>query len=347
MSSLVVEVVRVDKVREHAGATQLEIAEVLGWQVVVKKGEWQAGDLGIYFPLDTVLPAKWTDEFGVTKYCQPIKYDEGKYRIRCAKLRGESSFGLLVPVSETDKVSPLTYGMPGDDVTHLFGAEKYIPPVKATAGDAESDHPLFVQYTDIESLRNFPDIFELDEHVIVFEKVDGMNVRLGIIEGIKMAGSHTLRRKEPEDYRTSLYWAPWLMPGVTELMEDLAKDHKVVILFGEAFGPGIQSLQYDLKEPSFLAFDLYLDGRYVDVEEFFELTGEYGVRIVPEIRRCCYSVDRIREIAGGKSLIARHIKEGVVVRPVHERTDPRVGRCILKWKSDEYLLGQKEDFTDV
>jgi DNA-binding XRE family transcriptional regulator len=33
MSSLVVEVVRVDKVREHTGATQLEIAEVLGLSI--------------------------------------------------------------------------------------------------------------------------------------------------------------------------------------------------------------------------------------------------------------------------------------------------------------------------
>jgi hypothetical protein len=700
MSTLVVEVCKIDKVRQHPNADLLEITEVKGWQQVVKKGEFHEGDLVVLFPPDTVLSQEWTDRFGVTKYCQPVKYDEGKFRIRCAKLRGEPSFGLLVPATpDLTRDSDGICALEGDDVAHLFGAEKYIPPMKATAGDAESDHPLFVQYTDIESLRNFPDVFQPNEHVIAFEKVDGClaynvrvamadgtfkqiinveigdqvlgidqtgnivptlvtktynngkadrwltvkgkrlaagrgnhywvvhctpnhrfyspdtgcyheaqtlqkgnkvllirnelgltplqeqvilgkllgdgyfhdtptgaavefsqktehsdyvdwvqrglgdlgsdyrdhrtsgygtemlrsrsifnphikeafqdfadqkvpvwvtehlgpialafwymddgslahndgqedranittgdwndqdcsraldalrqlgiegtyffseghsairfdsdnserlfltvapyvppvmqyklperyrghtgwlpslknqykpmlvpqvidevfenetiesakwdietethnffannilvhnsNVRLGLIEGVKMAGSHRLRRKEPEDYRTSIYWAPWLMPGVTELMEGLAKDHKVVILFGETFGPGIQSLQYDLKKPSFLAFDLYLDGRYVDVEEFFELTGEYGVRIVPEIRRCCYSVDRIREIAGGKSLIARHIKEGVVVRPVHERTDPRVGRCILKWKSDEYLLGQKEDFTDV
>ena len=42
-----------------------------------------------------------------------------------------------------------------------------------------------------------------------------------------------------------------------------------------------------------------------------------------------------------------HIREGVVVRPEHERHDPRLGRVILKYVSDSYLFGEKSDYTDV
>jgi hypothetical protein len=42
-----------------------------------------------------------------------------------------------------------------------------------------------------------------------------------------------------------------------------------------------------------------------------------------------------------------HMREGVVVKPARERTDPKVGRVILKYVSDTYLFGDKTDFTDV
>ncbi len=42
-----------------------------------------------------------------------------------------------------------------------------------------------------------------------------------------------------------------------------------------------------------------------------------------------------------------HMREGVVVKPLHERTDPKLGRVVLKYVSDLYLFGEKTDYTDV
>lgn len=93
MSSVIVQVTLISKLRSHPNADALDVAEVLGWQVVIAKGQYNEGDKIVYFPPDTVLPLACSDRFGVTKYLS-------KGRIRVAKLRGEPSFGLVVQPDE-------------------------------------------------------------------------------------------------------------------------------------------------------------------------------------------------------------------------------------------------------
>ncbi len=42
-----------------------------------------------------------------------------------------------------------------------------------------------------------------------------------------------------------------------------------------------------------------------------------------------------------------HIREGVVVKSVTERTDPKVGRVCLKYIGDPYLFAKVSDSHDV
>lgn len=64
MSTLVVEVCRVSEIKPHPKADRLCIASVKGWQVVIgynpliQKADFEIGDLCVYFPPDSVLPAK-------------------------------------------------------------------------------------------------------------------------------------------------------------------------------------------------------------------------------------------------------------------------------------------------
>jgi hypothetical protein len=59
-------------------------------------------------------------------------------------------------------------------------------------------------------------------------------------------------------------------------------------------------------------------------------------------------MDVVRRHSAGKTTFADgHIREGVVVRPLRERTDPRFGRLVLKYLSDDWLLdGERSDFTE-
>ncbi len=92
-------------------ADAIETASVLGWQVVIKKGEYKVGDLCVYIQIDTVVPE--------TEYFDFLR--ERKYRVRTIKLRKQISQGLIVPLPK-GKFSE------GDDVTELVGVKKYEKP---------------------------------------------------------------------------------------------------------------------------------------------------------------------------------------------------------------------------
>lgn len=336
MSSLIVEVCRLEEVRPHPNADALELAVIKGWQTVVPKGRYRAGDLVTYIPIDAVIPPEHSDRWGVTKYLS-------NGRVRCARLRGEPSFGFVVEVEDSGWTE-------GSDVREHYGIEKYEPPIKTMAGDAEPAHPLFVSYTEVENLRNFPGALAPGEEVFVSEKVHGSSCRVAMIEGVPMAGSMGVRRKRPERLEESIYWEPWALPGVVALLETLGREHRQVILYGEVFGAGIQSLHYGHpKSHGFRAFDLLLDGRYMDPEAFFAACERFEVPAVPLLYRGEYSLEAIREAAAGPTTLDdTHIKEGVVVKPAVERTDPAIGRVCLKYLSDDYLLSKGiSDSRDV
>lgn len=338
MSSLIVPVTTIEAIRPHTNADSLELAQVLGWQLVVRKGEYAVGDRIVYFPIDTVLPLEVSERFNVTRYLS-------KQRIRCAKLRGEPSFGLAIKPDED--------WAPGTNVAEYYGATKYEPPVRPGAGDTEPDHPLFVEYTEIENMRNFPTIFAPGEEVILSEKIHGTCCRVGSVDGELMAGSKNLRRKRPAEDRftSSIYWYPFSLMPVRTLIEELTREHQQVILFGEVYGSKIQSFHYGLRGIlGFRAFDLQLDGRYVDWPEFLALCARYGVETVPVLATTPFDLAEIKRYSEGKTLLMEqdaHIREGLVVRPIHERTDPAIGRVILKYLSDSYLFGEKSDYKDV
>jgi len=338
MSSLIVPVTTIEALQPHPNADRLELAQVLGWQLVVPKGQYHVGAKLVYFPIDTILPLEISERFGVTKFLS-------KQRIRCAKLRGEPSFGLAVP---PDEDWPL-----GENVADYYHAIKYEPPLRVTAGDAEEEHPLFVAYTEIENMRNFPATFESGEAVILSEKIHGTSARVGMIEGELMAGSRQVRRKRPAEDRFSsnTYWFPLSLEPVRTLVEALGSAHRQVILFGEVYGSKIQSFHYGLHGVlGFRAFDLLLDGHYQDWPDFLEICAHYGVETVPVLASLAFDLPEVRRFSEGRTQLMQqsaHIREGVVVRPVKERHDPRQGRVILKYVSDSYLFGEKSDYTDV
>lgn len=55
-------VVKVGEIREIPGADRIELASVMDYTVVVKKGEYKPGDFGIYVEVDSLLPDGLTPE---------------------------------------------------------------------------------------------------------------------------------------------------------------------------------------------------------------------------------------------------------------------------------------------
>lgn len=339
-SPFVIPVAEIRAVKPHPNADSLDIAQVLGWQCVVGRGQFREGQRVVYFPSDTKLDPEFSDSLGVSQYLH-------KGRIKPTRLRGEPSFGLVIACTNDD-------WQVGDNVAeHFPGASKYEPPTREEAQrgqgkfipnpNAVPRNPNFPEYYGINNLRHYPDIFGSDELVVVTEKLHGTNSRIGMVDGEWLAGSHHVQRGEADE----VYWSP--RKHAEKLVETLGKYHRQIVLYGEILGSDVQSLDYGYKgHEGYRAFDLMVDGRYVDYDTFDMFCLHYNVPRVPMLYIGSYGFDTIRECAKGPTrLDAEHIREGVVVRPLIERHDPKVGRCVMKYVSDDYLLAKRSDFTEV
>lgn len=124
------------------GADVIELAHIDGWQVVVKKGEFKVGDLGVYFEIDSLIPiGEEGSPFAFLSKIARLDGDTWKARIKTIRLRGQVSQGLLLPLSALKDV----------DLSPVFGVEKYEPPVSANlAGLARGNFPSWIPKTDQE-----------------------------------------------------------------------------------------------------------------------------------------------------------------------------------------------------
>lgn len=91
------------------------------------------------------------------------------------------------------------------------------------------------------------------------------------------------------------------------------------------------------------AFDLWLNGDFVDAAQFDDFIHRYEVPAAPILYEGPFSWDVARQYASGRSTIASHIREGIVIRPLpHELRTPSGERMIAKLLSPDYLVRKGE-----
>lgn len=313
----------VDSVVPHPNADKLDIANVSGYNVIVQRGTFKAGDYCIYFPADTLIPETVGDSLGVTKYLKFATYpgDVGASacRVGAARLRGIPSYGFIIPTS---------CSLVGKDLNEVYQAVRYDPPPKLAAGDQINEHPKFHRYTEIENVQRFPNLIPAGTRVVYTEKIHGPNCRIGIIDGESVAGS---RRTQRENKPNSLYWKGY--QACSKLLDDMRDDEVDIIIFGEIFGPGIQDLHYSQTEVTFRAFDISVGGEYLPYLHFMGLCRAYDIPMVPVLEISNYSRERLEQLTDGQSTLGGNIREGVVVKALEESTP----RQILKSVSVDYL----------
>lgn len=158
---------RIERIRPHPNADALEFADVLGYQCIVRKGQFKEGDLVVYIPEQTIVPQYileemnlWDEEKGIGKLAGP-KGD----RVKAVKLRGETSVGLLYPI--VNGILCNEYGAEeamyimgeediGADVSEFLYIVKWEPPVPISmSGEVCSIGGKTLKY-DIENIRNHP-----------------------------------------------------------------------------------------------------------------------------------------------------------------------------------------------
>ena len=175
---------KIQNLRPIPNADLIEVADVLGWSVVVKKGDFQVGDLAVYYEIDSFLNAD--DKRYATFEDRFINWgDKRGMRLKTIKLRKQISQGLVLKL---DQFPEIKNPQEGDDVTEVLKIEKWESLAEAhgngggmgqkTAG--ATPFPAFIRKTDQERVQNYtnelPKHTNDDEDFEVSIKLDGSSM---------------------------------------------------------------------------------------------------------------------------------------------------------------------------
>ncbi|THC45586.1 RNA ligase (ATP) [Streptomyces sp. A1499] len=334
-------------VHEHPGADALELAQVGLYRAVVAKGAYRTGDVAVYIPEQSVLPAALIEELGLTGRLAGGSGD----RVKAVRLRGELSQGIVCRPAALAGVDLARAAAEGTDFAERLGITKWTPPIPPTmSGDTEAA-PGLLPWVDIENIQRHPDVFARGEPVVVTEKLHGSACLLTYVAAdgrvhvsSKGFGAKSLAlREDPRN----LYWRAVRGHGVADAAARLAErlGASRVGVFGEVYGDGVQDLSYgaDGRRDTlgYAAFDVSaeIDGQVRWLDAAALLDGQ--LPLVPRLHEGPYDAGRVLELASGRETVSGrglHLREGVVIRPAVERYSPVTGgRAIAKAVSAAYL----------
>lgn len=312
-----VEVVPVS-LEPHPNADTLSVVRVFGFNVVVKTADWEGKSFGAYIPPDSICPD--TPEYA---------WLGERRRIRARKIRGVVSMGLLVPAPQGSEI--------GEDVSKVLGIEHYEPHSEGLDGkhgekDPQGGPQTYAPHYDVSNARRYLHLFNPSEEVVATEKIHGANARYVYMNDRFWCGSRNQWKAESQN----CVW--WQALAATPELQDFLKANSGKVVYGEVYGD-VQELRYDcLKgQVKFVAFDIMRVGEWMPHDEARKLAP--NLPWAPEIYRGPFDWDRLCELAEGDTVLGggRHCMEGLVIKPLNERSALEVGRLQLKLISNRYL----------
>lgn len=331
---------RIHKISPIKDADRIEVATVDGWNVVVRKGEFEEGDLAVYIECDSWVPhtlAPFLSNGDVLKDYNGVP----GYRLRSVTLREQLSQGLLMKL---DSVFPLGEGLPlhyedGLDLTTLLGIQKWEAPIPTNlAGIPRGRFPSFVPDTDQERVQNLAkEILLLKEKNYTFEvteKLEGSPMTIYSKDGYVGVCSRNIDLTETKE---NTLWQVARSQGLIDVVSEISADYDIA-LQGELIGPGIQGNYYKLKSHRFYLFNAFniSTGEYLTHEQRLLLVEKYGITHSPILNdnSTLDSVEILIQKSNGlySTINPSVLAEGVVYK-CHE--DPNVSFKVI---NNEYLL---------
>lgn len=365
------QVVQLDSVGEHPNADRLELVQIGGWQVVVQKGAYVAGQEVVYVPIDSVL----SQPLEGFLFPPDSKITLSRSRVRSIKIRQALSQGMVVDHRDASLQAlfpALAKARPGDDVAGVLGVTKHEPPEPGyqrgygVRKGSWKNHPLFVKYTDIEAWKHYPQLFGEDELISVTEKLHGTsarygryprntNHRLGFLTRLLVRLGLRSRTEFVYGSRNVQLQTGGQVYYDRNVYAEVAKRYRLAevlpegtALYGEIVGTGIQKgYDYGFTEGhGFFAYDVRVGGEYLSPVEFQTWCLIRGIPMVPLLYEGPKMGVNLDVLQHGPSVLnaeAQSVREGVVIKPAVEQRC-HMGRKVVKHINDEYLLKEQSDY---
>jgi RNA ligase (TIGR02306 family) len=318
-------------VRPIEGADRIEAATVLGYQTVIKKGEFLPGELCVWHEPDTVAAERPEYEF----------LRKQGFRLKVSRFKGQVSQGLALPLSVLPQASYAVC----DDVTEITGIRKYEKPLSPNlVGVAKGAFPSWMPKTDEPNLRSFPAALAefAGRECVITQKVDGTSgtfyLRLGDF-GV------CTRNLELLDDPASMFWRVAREHRLREALTTLGGDFA---LQGEVHGEGIQGNHLGVKGVGFAAFNLFniATHEYANHNALLEFCKVNGLPMVREVwhGEFRFTLPELVDLASAQDYAPARPAEGIVIRPVEEARSRILesGRLSAKVISERYALKHGE-----
>jgi len=364
MSRKLVTVRQVIEILPIVGADKIELAKIDGWQVIVKKGDFEPGMQGFYFEIDSLLPLD-NEAFA---FLQRPGATRTHHRLKTIKMKGTLSQGLLLRLSDLPKL--WDYVMLTDEgeqnIAGYAGITKYEPPLPGEPGSPSViTFPNFIPRTELERVQNLsrdvtlaiantePETFEVQA------KYDGTSITAYYCPDVWLPefNSHefgvcsrnqnlSLDAVIGRDAGAvdSMYLRAATDAGWLRALWPIAEAcGGTIAIQGELVGPSIQGNRMNLPTRQAFAFDIYScnHGRYLTRTERDLMWGlvefKTGVRIaevdtIAEVWPLTAPSDILVDFMGECERSVKYPLEGIVYK------SRRPGGLRFKAISNSYLL---------
>lgn len=273
----------VDEIRPIAKADQIELAILGGWQVVVKKGEFQAGFPCLYIEIDSFVP------HDVAPFLTKPGHDPREFegvrgeRLKTIRLRGEVSQGLVLPLSVLPEFWNEDWCV-GQDVSEILNIKKYEKPLAANMrGNARRYFPNFIQKTDQERVQNRLRTLEAREEDEEYEltlKLDGSSTTFYHYNGDTGVCSRNLELKTDESNKGNVFVDKYHELGISDKLKALGRN---IAIQGELWGTGINGNWEKVDGVYFSVFDIFDCDKYcyLGAYERYKIVHDLGLAHTP------------------------------------------------------------------
>ncbi len=322
----------------HPNADQLQIGKVGSYQVVVQKGLYENGDEVVFVPEKSTLSGPIKSEF--EKYLAGPNKD----RVKSVRLRGELSCGIILP---THLISDITRFPFDEDISDELGISKYEPPIPVQlAGQVKRFDMPFIGHHDCEQVGVYVNELIQGEDVIILEKIHGsQNILAHDVENNKTIVSSKGLLKSGlviDESDTNFYWIAARNENLVGRIRNCWTTG-IIQIFSEII-PIQKGYDYGQIKPTLRIFDIRHNGisiPYNDIPDAFKdiwapLIYNGPINLIEKEIVIYENVDagirktkieyilpsEIIEMSKGMEMVSgtqKHIREGVVIRPLIDR----------------------------
>lgn len=353
------------------GADKIECASVLGWELVVKKGEFKINDFCVFIEIDAIVPELPCFEF-LRKY---------KFHVKTRKIKNQISQGLAIPIfilTEFDSGFDITLVNIGDDVTNILKITKFdsesnldseIEPIKRSwvskkwsflkwkifglKPQKRDDFPSYVPKTDEERVQKMGSALEKRQGELMYltEKAEGTSATfvyrrsgnwfaklLGKGYTFLVCSRNRIVYNSQKGGETNHHIYKVCLKYKIE--EGLKKLNRNLAIQGENIGLKIQGDVYKLNDLDLKIFSVYdIDQKsYLSFHDMVCIINQLNLVMVPVLEinhELKNDVKYYVELSKGNSKINSEVKrEGIVIRGMNSSFS-------FKSINPEYLLSQE------